>query len=113
MNDLIQRLVAAIIQQEGEPTDALNPGNLRAAPWLSAKQPTRNGFWLPASRAQGMAGLAHVVALHIAEGQSLTQFISGYAPSSDNNNTAAYIANVKQWAAIPDENAPLMSYLGV
>ena len=28
MNDLIQRLVNAIIRQEGEPETALNPGNL-------------------------------------------------------------------------------------
>jgi hypothetical protein len=43
-------------------------------------------------------------------GQSLTQLISAWAPPSE-NNTAAYIANVKDWAQIPDENAPLWTYL--
>ena len=97
MNDLIQRIVAAIIRQEGEPADSVNPGNLRAAPWLhpSSDQPyIVNGFWVPASRAEGVAGLAHVVALHIAEGDSLTTFISGYAPPGDGNATAIYIENV-------------------
>ena len=87
-----------------------NPGNLRAAPWLSNPLIVL-GFWRPNSRAEGVAGLAHCVALRIAEGETLAQLITAWAPPSDGNNTAAYIANVKNWAAIPDENVPLYNYL--
>lgn len=112
MNDLIQRIVAAHIRQEGTPPNNTNPGNIRNPPWRTNPVMIR-GFWQPATRAEGIAGLAHVVALHIAEGQTLTQYITGYAPPSDGNDTAAYIQNVKEWAAIPDENQPLWNFLGV
>jgi hypothetical protein len=117
VNDLIQRIVNAIIRQEGQPETALNPGDLRGAPWLS-KPTIENGFWKPTSRAEGIAGLAHLVALHAAEGNTLTDFIaghpgvySGFAPGADKNNPAVYIANVKEWAAIPDENVPLWNFI--
>lgn len=110
MNDLIQRITNAIIRQEGMSSTYANPGNLRGAPWLKAISMDK-GFWLPTSRLQGLAGAAHVVALHIAEGNTLAQLISIWAPPSDGNNTVNYIANVKLWAAIPDENVPLWNYL--
>src|ERR1019366_9075499 len=100
MNDLLQRLVNAIIRQEGMPADYANPGNLRAAPWLS-KPMIAIGFWRPVSRAEGVAGAAHVVALHVARGESLATLISSWAPPTE-NHTLAYIANVKLWAQIPD-----------
>jgi hypothetical protein len=118
MGDLIQRLIAAIFRQEGMPADHTNPGNLRAAPWLKGTPygviiPMQGGFWLPPTRQQGVAGAAHVVSLHIAEGNTLRQLISIWAPPTDNNNTEAYIANVKNWAAIEDENVPLWTYIGI
>ena len=115
LNDLIQRIVNAILKQEGMAPDHHNPGNLRGAPWLHGTEyniiPVQGGFWLPTSRAQGVAGAAHVVALHIAQGNSLRKLISIWAPPSDNNNTEAYIAHIKEWAAIPDENTPLWDYI--
>lgn len=110
MNDLIQRLVNAIIRQEGMRVGHPNPGNLRRAPWIQPVPVIHNDFWVPASRAIGVAGAAHVVALHIAEGNSLAQLISIWAPPSE-NNTGAYIANVKEWAGIEDEHAPLWGYI--
>jgi hypothetical protein len=110
MNDLIQRIVNAIIRQEGMSPTYFNPGNLRGAPWLKNPKIV-NGFWIPVSRAQGIAGAAHVVALHIAEGNSLTQLIEIWAPSSDGNNTGAYIANVLNWAKIPNATDPLYSFI--
>lgn len=110
MNDLIQRITHAIIRQEGMSVVALNPGNLRGAPWFSA--PTiKDGFWVPPSREAGVAGIAHVVALRIAMGQSLTQLISAWAPSSDHNNTLAYIENVKNWANVPNVTSPLWDFI--
>jgi hypothetical protein len=112
MNDLLERLVNAIFRQEGMNEAWLNPGNLRAAPWL-ANPVIHNGYWRPNTRAEGVAGAAHVVALHIAKGDSLTQLISIWAPASDGNPTDAYLANVKFWTGIPDATVPLWTYIGV
>jgi hypothetical protein len=119
MNDLIQRIINAMIRQEGEPADALNPLNLRASPWLPAEDELiKYGFWYPSSRNEGIAGATHVLALHIAAGNSLTDFIAGhpgvyagFAPGKDGNNDAVYIANIKECANIPDENATLWNYI--
>jgi len=110
VNDLLQRLVNAIIRQEGMKPDYPNPGNLRGAPWIQ-NPPIENGFWRPVSRAQGVAGVAHVVALRVAEGQSLRQLISAWAPPSDGNDTSAYIAHMQEWADIPNADAPLLTLL--
>ena len=109
MNDLIQRIVNAIFRQESMPATYPNPGNLRAAPWR-VNPVVQGGFWRPASRAEGVAGAAHEVALRIAEGQSLAQLINAWAPASE-NPTSVYLANVKAWAAVPDENVPLWEFL--
>jgi hypothetical protein len=118
MNDLVQRICNAIIRQEGEPPTAHNPGNLRSAPWLTGPQPSEGGFWYPATRAEGEAGLAHLVALHVAQGNTLTDFIAGhpgvyagFAPGADHNDDTAYIANVCSFAAIPDATVPLWNYI--
>ena len=110
MTDLIQRIVNAIIRQEGMAADYTNPGNLRGAPWRTDPL-IQKAFWRPATRMEGIAGAAHVVALHIAEGNSLAQLISIWAPASDGNKTSAYIEHVKEWAAIPDENDPLWNFI--
>jgi hypothetical protein len=110
VNDLIQRIVNAIIRQEGMSPDNTNPGNLRAAPWFLT-QVIENGYWKPPSRQAGVAGCAHQVALNIARGYTLTQLISAWAPPSDGNATATYIQNVKSWANIPNENEPLWNYI--
>ena len=112
MNDLITRIVNAIIRQEGNSPNSWNPGNLRGAPWYPQPIISTGGFWIPPSRNAGVAGAAHVVALRIAEGQSLAQLISAWAPESDGNATAAYIQNVKAWAEIPDETVPLWNFIG-
>lgn len=109
MNDLIQRLTNAIFRQEGMPADYKNPGNCRYAPWLQHPSLAK-GFWQPDSRAQGIAGASHVVSLHIAMGNNLEQLISGWAPPNE-NDTAAYIEHVKEWALIPDSKVPLFNYI--
>lgn len=110
MTDLVQRITEAIFRQEGMPPDYPNPGNLRGAPWL-LHPVVENGFWKPATRAEGEAGASHVVALRIAMGQNLRQLITAWAPSSDSNNTEVYIANVSKWAEIPNVDVPLWTYL--
>lgn len=117
MNDLIQRIVNAMIRQEGMAPDYANPGNLRGAPWLTEPL-VIGGFWRPASRAIGVAGLAHLVALHISQGNSLTDFIAGhpgvyagFAPGADKNDPQRYIADVRTWAGITDVVGPMWAYI--
>jgi len=133
MTDLVQRITEAIFRQEGMPPDWPNPGNLRDCPWfpvlpipgdpegrharcytergITIQVQYAGGFWKPASRAQGVAGALHVVALRIAEGQTLRTLITAWAPPSDGNATDAYIANVQDWAAITDADAVLYELL--
>lgn len=130
MTDLIQRITEAIFRQEDMPADYRNPGNLRDCPWFpiqpipdhpnghharfypDGKQVQyANGFWDPESRAQGVAGAAHCVALRVAEGQTLRQLITAWAPASDGNQTSTYLANVQNWAAIPNADQVLYELL--
>ena len=114
----IESIRAAIMRQEGEPVNPTNPGNLRSAPWLSGIIPMHDEFWNPATIQEGIAGLDHLIALHRAEGNTLTDFIAGhpgvyagFAPGTDGNNDAVYIADVMKWTGITDANAPLWDYL--
>ena len=118
----IESIRAAIMRQEGKPVNPTNPGNLRGAPWLGSiltgPVVMLNGFWNPATIREGIAGLDHLIALHRAEGNSLTDFIAGhpgvyagFAPGGDGNNDPVYIADVMKWTGITDANAPLWDYL--
>ncbi len=109
MTDLVERITKAIFRQEGMGPTYKNPGNLRGAPWLTNPDIT-NGFWQPLSRMQGEAGAFHVVALHVAKGDSLRKLLYGWAPPTE-NNTEAYLKNVSEWAEIPNTDVPLWTYL--
>lgn len=115
MQDLINKIAAGIFRMEGRPLDHHNPGNLRLAPWLPKGTwgIDKYGFWVPSSRAQGVAGAIHVIALRIAMGQSLRELLGAYAPSSDGNNTEAYIKAMLEWTGIPSDTEPLWNYLEV
>jgi hypothetical protein len=116
LGSLLDSLCSAIIRQEGMPSDYTNPGNLRAAPWFresngyhypdGAAVVSQNGFWKPRTRAEGIAGAVHVIALHIAELQNLETLIYIWAPPSE-NNSAAYLKNVMEWTGIEDSSVPL------
>lgn len=110
MNNLLWKLLNAIFRQENMGPTYNNPGNLRAAPWR-VNPPISGGFWRPATRAEGVAGAAHVIMLRIAEGQTLRQLISAWAPASDGNQTDIYIRNVQAWAEIADADTPLWNYI--
>lgn len=110
MTDLLYRLCSAIATQEGRFTSN-DPGDLRAAPWLHDAN-IKGGFWVPVSRAQGISGMYHQVALNIARGDSLRTLITKWAPPTE-NDTEAYIKHVKAWAGITDENQPLQEFLSI
>jgi hypothetical protein len=117
LNDLVERIINAMLRQEGESQTALNPLNLRGAPWL-ADPVIENGFWVPSCRAEGLAGGTHVLCLHIAEGNTLTDFIaghpgiySGFSPGADGNKPAVYIADVMAWAQVPSATVPMWNFI--
>lgn len=118
IGDLIGGIVAAVIRQEGRDATCTNPGDLEGCPWLRPGQPMEGRFWNPATRAIGIAGLAHVIALHIAQGNSLTDFIAGhpgvyagFAPGADHNDPVTYICNVQAWSGIDNATRPLWEYI--
>lgn len=117
MNDFLFKLCSAIATEEGFfvpgtlPAKNNNPGDLRAAPWLT--NPTiEKGFWHARSLPEGIAGLYHQVALDISRGWTLTQLISSWAPASDGNRTQQYILDVAKKVGIP-ANVPLQNYLTI
>jgi hypothetical protein len=111
-------LCSAIATQEGFWSDGSrpmrddNPGDLRAAPWLTHPK-LDGGYWHAASVAEGIAGLFHQVALDIARGMTLRQLIASWAPASDGNATAAYLANVMSWTGIANADTPLWNLLTI
>lgn len=141
MNDLVERIAQAIVRQEAMPADHINPGNLRDCPWFAGQAPLlaqeqddpthrivsrrklpdgspvqyRLGasgiFWVPATRTEGEAAIRHCLWLRTVERQSLRVALYAWAPPTDGNETEVYIRNVKEWAAIADENVPLLSLL--
>lgn len=135
LGQLIDVLRTAIYRQEGMPLDCTNPGNLRDCPWFPGESPLEsNGtvisrrkyptgapvqykltgsgiFWNPTSRALGDAGAAHVIALHIAEGNTLAQLVGCWAPALDGNATAQYVLNVMAWTDINSADAPLANLI--
>jgi hypothetical protein len=68
-------------------------------------------FWMPRSRAEGVAAMYHLLALHVAEGDSLATFIKHIAPAADSNQPDVYIANVAKWAGIADSTAQMQELL--
>ena len=117
MEDLIFRLASAIATGEGFfvngslPARDNNPGDLRAAPWLTNPS-VAHGFWVARSLPEGIAGLYHQIALDVARGYTLRQLISAWAPHSDGNNTASYISETARRTGL-DPDTPLWNYLGI
>jgi hypothetical protein len=126
---LCDSIVAAIVREEGRPPDDTNPGDLRDCPWFRRNPIHITGrlypdgtvvafkslgaegsFWNPRSRAEGLAGAFHVVALHVAELNSLAQLIADWAPPNE-NKTSAYLQNVMRWTGITDASVPLVSLI--
>ena len=72
-----------------------NPGNLRWAPGV----PTSHGFAVFPNKTAGYKAMANLLRrypkLHHAD--TIASIVRTYAPASDHNNDAAYIANVSRW----------------
>lgn len=130
------KLFCAIATQEGffvpgsRPERTGNPGDLRApAGTLGVRQvpatamkpayATRLGafdnerFWLPSSLEEGTAAAIHLIAASILAGDSLVALINRWAPASDGNYPAEYVAHVAAWVGITPDlfRIPLMQFL--
>lgn len=122
MPGLVDAIVNAVASAEGFfvngalPNRDNNPGDLRAAPWLT-NPVIVDGFWNAATAAEGIAGCHHQVALDIARGYSLRTLIYAWAPPTDGNKTDNYLQEtirrlaVQGFAVSPDTQ--LWSYLDI
>lgn len=99
-----QPIATAIAQMEGWNVSGSlaqrnnNPGNLRAG---KGQIGTQNGFAVFATPQAGWDALSNQIQLDASRGLTLQQFISKYAPASDNNNPQAYAQFVSQQTGIP------------
>lgn len=83
-----------------------NPGNLRAS---FLRRPKDGGFVVFKSREEGIAALLHQVSKDVTRGLTLREFITKYAPPSE-NVTHNYIKAVADEVGInPDK--PMWDYL--
>lgn len=122
--DLLFNICSAIATQEGwfaDPSKSAgakamrernNPGNLRAAPWVTAAM-IEGGYWKANTAAQGIAGLYHQVALDIARGVTLRALINKWAPAADGNDPGTYLHNVMSWSGISNADIPLCALLSI
>jgi len=117
MDNLISLIASAIASEEGFfaagtlPARDNNPGDLRAAPWLTHPIVT-NGFWVAPTLAQGIAGLYHQIALDIARGYTLRQLITAWAPASDGNATENYVNETSRRTGL-NPDTPLWNFLEI
>ena len=115
MTGLIDKIASAIATGEGFfvngslPQRNNNPGDLRAAPWLTHPVVVA-GFWQAPNVAAGIAGLYHQIALDISRGWTLAQLIRAWAPPSDGNDTENYVRETARRVGI-DPNVPLQTLL--
>lgn len=110
----IDQFAACIERQEGRVLNN-NPGNIwdglcpgkthRIWPELPIDS---RGMLIYPSLEQGREEQKHQLSLKIGRGETLSQAIEEYCPSSDpRNNTGVYIANVSQWMGNLPTTIPL------
>ena len=115
---ILFKLASAIATAEGffaagtPPERNNNPGDLRAAPWIDHPV-IEKGFWVASSRAAGIAGLYHQIALDVARGVSLRQLVYKWAPPTDGNNTENYLKETGRRTGITNFDVPLWNELDV
>lgn len=114
----IRALADAITRMEGYAPGTRawrnnNPGNLRDykktngqwAIWPTLPHDDK-GFPQFATPEAGRAALERDLGLKVGRGMTLEQIIYAWAPPSDGNNTAQYLANVVAWTKMPAGAVP-------
>jgi hypothetical protein len=117
----VELLACAIAMQEGWFQDGAipqlrnNPGDLRFAHQIGATIPgglTADFLAQPqpiaqfGSRALGLTALFRQLWLQVAEGQTVRQIISQWAPATE-NDTSAYLQDVLNWTGLPADTPVL------
>jgi hypothetical protein len=112
----VELLACAIATQEGyfvagsPPQIWRNPGDLRFAHQTGASAPISSGSAFPIamfeSTALGITALFRQIWLQVAEGQTVRQIISQWAPPNE-NNTSVYLENVLHWTGLPADTPVL------
>jgi hypothetical protein len=115
----VELLACAIATQEGWflagslPSLRNNPGDLRFAGQAGASVPAGASQPRPiaqfASQALGTTALFRQIWLQVAEGQTVRQIISQWAPANE-NDTSAYLKNVLRWTGLPAD-VPVLELL--
>ena len=107
-------LLQAIARQEGFYSDAIpetrpqrlnNPGDLEFSPWMTnfggQNDQDPRFAWFPSPDA-GFSALRHLLQFPLYKGKTISQAISIFAPSTE-NNVRSYVNNVCSWCeATPD-----------
>lgn len=108
----VELLACAIATQEGwfmpgsTPQVRRNPGDLRFAGQMGATRPAGASaaalepIAVFPSNALGVTALFRQLWLQVAEGQTVAQIISQWAPATE-NNTSQYLQDVLAWTGLP------------
>lgn len=115
----VELIACAVASQEGWfvpgsiPQIRRNPGDLRFANQIGAQTPSNPvPFGTPqpiavfATNALGTTALFRQIWLQVAEGQTVRQIISQWAPPNE-NNTSVYLENVLHWTGLPPDTPVL------
>jgi hypothetical protein len=116
-SDPVALLACAIATQEGffvtgtTPAVRHNPGDLRYASQLNATTPGWDGTGTPPiatfpNDAMGITALCRQLYLQVAQGQTVRQLISQWAPPNE-NDTSAYLQNILTWTQLPADTPVL------
>ena len=111
-DDLLSRIACAVATAEGwfvkgsRPHRNNNPGNLTASFLTRPKDPVFVKFRSPE---EGIAALYHQIAKDVTRGLTLRQFVTKYAPPSE-NDTARYVRETARRTGL-DPDTPLWEFL--
>ncbi len=110
---VITSLADAITKMEGYYPGSLawrnnNPGNIRGGRVYPQYPLDSNGFTVFPDQATGRAALEADMAYKVGQGMTLESLVYKYAPPTDNNDSAQYVANMASWTGLP-VNVPLNS----
>lgn len=110
---VITQLADAITKMEGYYPGSLayrnnNPGNIRGGSIYPQYPVDSKGFTVFPDAATGRAALETDMAYKVNQGMTLESLVYKYAPPTDGNNSAQYVANMAMWTGLPT-NVPLNS----
>jgi hypothetical protein len=113
--DPVTLLACAIATQEGYftpgtfPQEHNNPGDLEYEGQIGASPVVGSPLAHFATRALGENALFRQLRAQIAEGQTVSEIIAQWAPSTQ-NDTSGYLQDVLQWTGLPAE-VPVLELL--